>query len=107
MSLYYKTEGFVFKKDDSLEADRNFSVFTKDFGRVEIFAKAIRKINAKLKGGIDIFHFSEIEFVQGKKRKTLTDAVLLDKFSGIAGHPENFLLALKISELMDNFIKGQ
>ena len=44
MTVHYKTEGFVFKSVDRLEADRVFSVFTVDFGRIEVFGKSIRKI---------------------------------------------------------------
>ena len=80
MTLRYKTEGFVFKKEDNLDSNRIFSIFTKDFGKVEVLGRGIRKINSKLKGGIGLFSLSDIEFVQGKIRKTLTDAVFLEKF---------------------------
>ena len=79
MSLYCRTEGFIFKKEDRNDSDRVFSVFSKDFGRLEIFGKAIRKIDSKLKSAVEIFSFSEIEFVQGKNRKTLTDVFLQKK----------------------------
>lgn len=94
-------------KRDSLEADRVFSVFTKDFGRLEIVGRAIRKIASKLRGGIDIFSFSEIEFVEGKHRKTLTDAVAVKKFKNIVEIPEKMRCAHAISQLADTFIKGQ
>jgi len=96
----------VYKKRDLKEADRIFIVFSYDFGKLEIFAKAIRKINSKLKSGIDIFFLSEIEFVQGRKN-TLTDAILIDKFPNITKSPEKFLIARKIAKILDNFIVGQ
>lgn len=43
MTVHYKTKGFVFKKNDANESNRIFSIFTADFGRLDIFAKAIRK----------------------------------------------------------------
>ncbi|MBU4204806.1 recombination protein O N-terminal domain-containing protein [Patescibacteria group bacterium] len=73
MALHYRTIGFVLKKNDIGEADRIFTVFTLDFGKVKISGKAIRKIASKLKGGIDVISLSEIEFIQGKAYKTLTD----------------------------------
>lgn len=106
MSLQYKTEGFVFKKEDRFEADRNFSVFTKDFGRIEVLGKSIRKIASKLRSGIDIFSFSEVEFVQGKTRKTLTDAIVLKKPSNIYT-PEKLKISYYISNVLDDFIKGE
>lgn len=106
MVAHYRTQGVVFKKEDRLEADRIFSVFTKDFGRVQVVGKAIRKINSKLRAGMGIFSLSEIEFIQGKNKKTLTDAISIKKFSGFASHPEKLLLAQKVSEVVDSFVKG-
>jgi len=107
MTTHYKTRAFVFKKSDRNEADRIFSVFTSDFGRLDIFAKAIRKSASKLRGGIDIFFLSEIEFIQGKSRKTLTDATTIEKFNSVPQSPEKFLTANRIGDILDNFIKGE
>lgn len=106
MTAQYRTKVFVYKKKDRGEADRIFTVFSYDFGKLEIYAKGIRKIDSKLKSGIDIFFLSEIEFVQGK-RKILTDALLIEKFSNISNTPEKFLIARKIAKVLDNFIKGE
>jgi len=106
MSCSFRTEGFVFKKEDRFESDRNFSVFTKDFGRIEILGKSIRKIASKLRGGIEVFSFSEVEFVQGKRKKTLTDAIFKKKFSNIYT-PEKLNISYNISEVLDGFLKGE
>ena len=107
MILKHRTKGFVFKKSDRNESDRVFSVFTEDYGRVEILGKGIRKINSKLRAGIDLFFLSEIEFIQGKNHKTLTDARKVEKFCNLAQNPEKFGIAGKISEILENFIKGE
>lgn len=107
MTTRYKTRAFVFKKNDINESDRIFSVFTDDFGRLDIFAKAIRKNVSKLRSGIDIFFMSEIEFIQGKNRKTLTDAVLVEKYNNIFQDLERFKIANKIGEVLDNFMRGE
>jgi len=107
MAVYYRTRGFVFKKEDRSEADRVFAIFTEDFGKIEIRARAIRKIASKLRGGIDTFCFSEVEFIQGKNHKTLTDATALERFNGITQNFEKLIIFNKIAEVLDNFIKGQ
>ena len=107
MAVYYRTKGFVFKKNNRSEADRIFTIFTEDFGKIEIRARAIRKITSKLRGGIDMFCLSEIEFIQGKNHKTLTDAVALQRFKSITQNFEKTAFSNKISEVLDNFIKGQ
>jgi len=107
MTTRYKTRAFVFKKNDVNESDRVFSVFTDDFGRLDIFAKAIRKNVSKLRSGMDIFFMSEIEFIQGKNRKTLTDASVIEKFGNIPQNWEKFKTANGIGKILDNFIKGE
>jgi len=107
MTTHYKTRGFVFKKSDVNESDRNFSVFTEDYGRLDIYAKAIRKSVSKLRSGMDSFFISDIEFIQGKKRKTLTDAQAVEKFCNLPQTPQKFRLANAMASLLDDFIKGQ
>jgi DNA repair protein RecO (recombination protein O) len=107
MTTKYKTRAFIFKKRNINESDKIFSVFSDDFGQLDIFAKAIRKINSKLRSGIDIFFLSEIEFIQGKSRKTLTDAVVIKKFNNIYRDFKKNSMASDIAEILDNFIKGE
>jgi DNA repair protein RecO (recombination protein O) len=83
MAVLYKTQGFVVKKSDSGETDRIFTIFSREFGKIKIKGKAIRKITSKLRSGVDTFCILEIEFIQGKNQKTLTDAVVLERFSNI------------------------
>jgi DNA repair protein RecO (recombination protein O) len=107
MTNHRNTIGFVFKKEDRSEADRIFSIFTDDFGSLKIFAKAIRKITSKLKSGIDIFSVSEIEFIQGKNKKTLTDAVFIKRFDNIAISPKRFKIASQVTKVLDDFLREQ
>jgi len=107
MVVRYRTKGFVFKKNDRLETGRLFSVFTEDFGRVEVLGRAIRKIASKLRGGIEIFSLSEIEFIQGKNYKTLTDAILIKKFNNITSNPEKLEIANNIIGALSSLINGQ
>ena len=107
MTLYYRTKAFVFKKEDRSEADRIFSAFTQDFGRIDILGKAIRKIHSKLRGGIELFTLSDITFIQGKNIKKLTDANFVEKFGSIAQIPEKFEIAAAIARTIDCFIRGE
>lgn len=98
MAVHYRTKGFVLAKKDLREADQLFSIYTQDFGKINILGRSIRKINSKLRAGINLFYLSEIEFIQGKNYKTLTDAIALQKL----GYSEN---AFKISETLNSLVK--
>lgn len=104
---HYRTKGVFLKMEDRGEADQVFTLFTEKFGKIKVLGRGIRKITAKLRPATGGFYFrtereenkskllfsrasektysgrvylSEIEFIQGKQYKTLTDAVLINKF---------------------------
>ena len=107
MAIHYRTDGFFLKKKDRGEADQLFTIYTKDFGKLEIFGKAIRKIKSKLRAGAEIFYLSQIEFIQGKTHKTLTDAILIEKFPETRKNLEKLRISYKIAEVADELIKGE
>lgn len=107
MFVHYRTRGFILKKEDRGEADRLFTIFTKDFGKLEILGKAIRKITSKLRAGAELFYLSEIEFIQGKAYKTLTDTILINKFENLRNNVRKLNIVQKISEIFDNLVRGQ
>jgi len=101
---YFRTQGFFLDGKEYGADSRIFNVFTKDFGRIKVFGKAIRKIKSKLRAGTEIFAFSEIEFIQGKIHKTLTDAVLIDKFKNLKTDSNKSQIALKISKDINDLV---
>ena len=107
MFVHYRTEGLFLKKKERGEADQLFSVYTKDYGKIDILGRGIRKIKSKLRAGADIFYLSNIEFIQGKAYKTLTNALLIDKFSGIRKNPLKLKISNKISDAIESLIPNQ
>jgi len=107
MAVHYRTQGFVLKKNDLREADQVFSIYTQDFGKLKILGKAIRKIKSKLRAGAELFYLSEIEFIQGKTYKTLTDAIVIDKFKNIRRDLEKLEITYQVAEVSDNLIRGE
>jgi DNA repair protein RecO (recombination protein O) len=107
MHAHYRTQGFILKKTDRGEVDQLFTIYTKDFGKLEILGRAIRKISSKLRSGVEIFYLSEIEFIQGKSHKTLTDTILIENFPILRKDPGRLSIAYRVSEVLDNLVKGQ
>ncbi|MFH1401538.1 MAG: DNA repair protein RecO [Parcubacteria group bacterium] len=107
MFFHYRSLGLIIKKEDRGEADQLFTIYTKDFGKLEILAKAVRKTSSKLRQGAEIFYLSEIEFIQGKGYKTLTDALPVEKFKNLRQDLNRLKTAYQAAEAVDDFIKGQ
>lgn len=107
MFVHYRTQGIILKKEDRGETDQLFTIYTKDFGKLEILGKGIRKISSKLRSGAEIFYLSEIEFIQGKRQKTLTDAILIEKFKNLRKDLKRLKIAYQMAEVLDNLVSGQ
>lgn len=107
MFAHYRTPGFIFKKENFREADQIFSVFTRHFGRIEVLARSIRKMRAKLRSAVELFYLTEIEFIQGRVYNTLTDAVSIDKFLGIRKNLKTLAIAYKMAKIFDKMVIGQ
>jgi len=75
MAFHYKTQGIILKKRDAGEANRVFTVFSKEYGKVALWAASERKITSKLRGGLTLFSLSNLSFIQGKQKKVLVEAV--------------------------------
>lgn len=106
MFVHYRTQGIILKKIDRGESNKLFTFYTKDFGKLDITGKAIRKISSKLKSGAEIFYLSEIEFIQGKRQKILTDTVSIERFENIRKDLVKLKLSHRIVEIFIDLISG-
>lgn len=107
MAIHYRTKGIILKKRNQGETDELFTIFTEKFGKLELRAISVRKITSKLRGGLELFYLSDIEFIQGKFQKTLTDAVALENFGYLRQDVKRLQLAYRIAELFDKIVQGQ
>jgi DNA repair protein RecO (recombination protein O) len=104
MYHHYQTGGIFLGKENRGEANQLFFIFTEQFGAIEVLARAIRKITSKLRSDANLFSLAQIEFIQGKNYKTLTDIVTLDKWSLVRQDTAKLALAQKISQVIAQLI---
>lgn len=107
MATHYRTKALILGKREFREADRFFTFFTKEHGKVEALAKGERKIESKLRGGLELFYLSEISFIQGRYWKTLVDASLTDNFSAIRNNLVKMKAASLVGRQVTTLVRGQ
>lgn len=107
MSEKFRTLGFLIQKEDFSDDDQFLTFFTKDFGKISVLAKGIRKTASKLKMRSDLFNFSEIEFVQGLNHKILTDIFLFNSFLKTKKYLSKVYWFYRISRDVDELIFDQ
>jgi len=106
MTEKIKTLAFLIKKNPSGEKDENFVFFTRDFGKIEVLGRSIRKIESKLRMQSQLFNFLEIEFVQGRYQKILTDVFLISSFPKTKKYLYKVKYFYFISQKIDELIFG-
>lgn len=107
MSLRYRTRGVIIGKNNQGEFNRMLILYTEDFGKLKLFGKSIRKESSKLRFGIEPFSLIEVEFIEGRTRKTLTDVKIINSYSTINKNIEKIALGNKIMENLNDLIKGE
>ncbi len=107
MFTRYFTPSFVLSSRSKGEADREFTLFSKKFGRIEAVGKSIRKIDSKLRGGILPFSVSRVEFIQGRYYKIITHTETVCDFSQFKNNLYKLRAAYKIRNVTEKLIKGQ
>lgn len=70
---YLKDVGFVIKRFNIGEADRFVTIFTKNFGKIEVLAKGIRKINSRRAGHLELLSLIRFYAVKSSKNYILTE----------------------------------
>lgn len=86
-------EGIILKKTPRREADAVFTLYTKEQGLMRLQAKSVRKQEAKLKTGLDIFNWVDLFYVPAKYLPITTDFRIKDDFKVI----KNSLFRLKLA----------
>jgi len=102
-----KTEAIVLFEKEIGEADKLFILYTKEFGKIEVLGKSVRRARAKLRGGLQSLNYIFLEFVEGKNFFIATDAVLKDNFSNIKSDHKRYRAALYVCGLLDELTKEE
>jgi len=103
----YKTEGIVLASREIGEADRIFSIYTKDFGRLEMTALGVRHLKSKLRYSLNVFSRVQIAFIRIKEFLRLVDAKKLDNGSLGFSEPDKFLALSGLTGLVSRMVKGE
>lgn len=103
----YKTEGIILASKEAGEADRIFSIYTKDFGRLEMAALGARHLKSKLRYSLNVFSRVQIAFIRTREFLRLVDAKNLENGSLISFEPAKFPALSEIGGLVCRMVKGE
>lgn len=97
----YKDEGIVIRRKNVGEADRILTIFTKKHGKVQAFAKGVRKIHSKKAPHLDLLVRSRLFFTHGRELDIVTEAQSLERFDELKTSFAKNQMGLYLAESLD------
>src|SRR3990167_10533762 len=85
--MYLRTEGVILSRRNYGEADRIVTFFTRDYGKITVLCKGVRRPRSKKAGHLELGNWCKIFVASGKNIDLLTEVELKRAF-GIADFTE-------------------
>ena len=105
MNEFYTTEGIIIGRRDFLESDKIMTILTKDLGKIQVKAKGVRKILAKMAGHLELFNHVRLELVQGRTFYIVTGAQTIENYQAIKENFECLGILYYFSEIVAKFLE--
>ncbi|MCD6283838.1 DNA repair protein RecO [bacterium] len=102
--MFYKTPAVIIRRVDLKNADRLIIAYTKEFGKVSLKAKSVKKETSKLKGHLELFILTYLMFAEGKNLNVVTGAETINPFHFLHSNLVNLFYAYYFSEILDKMI---
>ena len=99
----YKTQGIVLKQMPIGEADRILSIFTRDFGKVRVVARGVRKPTSKLAGHLEPLSHVAISVSRGRSLAPIREALTVRSFRGVRENLRLISEGVYLAELVESF----
>jgi DNA repair protein RecO (recombination protein O) len=96
----YTSEGIVLARRNFGEADRILVLYTKNFGKISLLAKGIRRPKSKKRGHVEVFNKIKFQAVSGRGLDLITEAEVIEDFSEIRGSLRRVSLAYYLMEVI-------
>ena len=77
-----KTDAIVLRRTNYGEADRIITLLTRDYGKIRVMARGVRKSSSKMAGGIELFSECQVSFIKGKGEIDTLVSTRLKKYYG-------------------------
>ncbi len=99
----YQTEAIVIKKTRLGEADSILTLYTPHLGKIQGFAKSLRKPKSKMAGHLELLTHSQVSFARGKNIDTITGSQTIHSFLPLKSDLKLTSYALYTIELVNQF----
>ena len=99
----YQTEAIIIKKTKLGEADSILTLYTPHLGKIQGFAKSLRKPRSKLAGHLELLTYSLVSLARGRNLDTITGSQTINSFLPLKSDLWLTSCALYATELVNQF----
>lgn len=99
----YQTEAIIIKKTRLREADVIFTLYTPHLGKIQAFAKSVRKTKSKMAGHLELLTHSQVSLARGRNLDTIIGSQTINGFLPLKSDLYLTSCGLYIIELVNQF----
>ena len=99
----YKTEAVIIKKTKLGEADCILTLYTPELGKIQGFARSLRKPKSKMAGHLELLTHSQLSLARGRNIDTIIGAQTINSFLPLKTDLDLTSYALYATELINQF----
>lgn len=103
----YSTEAIILAVKDYSEADRILVVFSKDYGKLSLIAKGVRKTNSKKRGHLEVFNLIKFSATKTKGLDIIVEAEIIKSYSKIRKDLKKVSLGYYFCEVLGKSTKEE
>lgn len=96
----YSSEAIVLARRNYSEADRIIVVYSKDYGKLSLMAKSVRKVKSRKRGSIEVFSHIRFSAAKTKGLAILTEADIISTFFEIRKNLKKISVAYYFTEVV-------
>lgn len=100
----YSIEAIVLSRKNYAEADRIVTVFSKEFGKMRLMAKGIRRITSKRAPHLEVFTKLTCLVYTGKTMDSITETLSIESYPNIRNELDRVSVAYLLCELIDTLM---
>jgi len=99
----YQTEAVIIKKTRLGEADTILTMYTPDMGKIQGFAKSLRRPRSKMAGHLELLTHSRVSLARGRNLDTITGSQTITGFLPLKNDLWLISCGLYVIELINQF----
>lgn len=97
----YTTHAIVLKRRNIAETDRIVTIFSKEYGRMRVYARGVRRVHSRRSAYLEVFSNTAFVLHRGNKWDSVTEATPLHAFSRLRTDLPRVSQGYYLCELVD------